>query len=132
MNANAEKWVAALESGEYQQTAGVLRDKDGFCCLGVACHLAAADGVVKGYLEDDTGCWVYGCDEDGESGVLPWAVSTWLGFAGKKGTYRARGTYRASDDDDRTLAYDNDAGASFAEIAQTIRTHPELFVDGES
>ena len=31
------KWVAALRSGKYQQTTGMLRESEsnGFCCLGV-------------------------------------------------------------------------------------------------
>lgn len=29
------KWVKALRSGKYRQTNGVLKDKAGFCCLGV-------------------------------------------------------------------------------------------------
>ena len=43
MNENAKKWVAALRSGEYQQTVGWLRDSQGYCCLGVACDLYAQE-----------------------------------------------------------------------------------------
>jgi hypothetical protein len=35
----AEKWVAALRSGEYEQSAGFLQTRDGYCCLGVLCDL---------------------------------------------------------------------------------------------
>ena len=35
----AEKWVAALRSGEYEQTAGFLQTREGYCCLGVLCDL---------------------------------------------------------------------------------------------
>lgn len=35
----AEKWVAALRSGEYEQTAGYLQTEYGHCCLGVLCDL---------------------------------------------------------------------------------------------
>jgi hypothetical protein len=31
------KWLAALRSGEFAQTKKVLRDMDGYCCLGVLC-----------------------------------------------------------------------------------------------
>lgn len=31
----AEKWAAALRSGEYKQGTGRLRQGDRFCCLGV-------------------------------------------------------------------------------------------------
>ncbi len=38
------KWVAALRSGDYQQTTGQLRDDDNaFCCLGVLCNIHAQD-----------------------------------------------------------------------------------------
>ncbi len=36
---DAQKWIDALRSGEYIQTHGLLQDKDGYCCLGVACKL---------------------------------------------------------------------------------------------
>lgn len=32
-------WIAALRSGEFKQDEGYLRTDDGFCCLGVLCHL---------------------------------------------------------------------------------------------
>ena len=35
-----EEWLVALESGEYKQGRGRLRDDNGFCCLGVACDLS--------------------------------------------------------------------------------------------
>lgn len=34
-----EDWIGALRSGRYKQTAGTLRNDEGFCCLGVlACR----------------------------------------------------------------------------------------------
>jgi hypothetical protein len=45
------RWVAALQSGEYQQGQQQLRRGDKFCCLGVACDLIAKDG--GGYWSDD-------------------------------------------------------------------------------
>jgi hypothetical protein len=36
----AMKWADALESGKYKQTAGVLKDNDGWCCLGVLCDIS--------------------------------------------------------------------------------------------
>lgn len=35
----AERWVAALRSGEYEQTVGYLQTEHGHCCLGVLCDL---------------------------------------------------------------------------------------------
>jgi hypothetical protein len=40
-----ETWAAALESDEYRQGHGRLKDDDGgYCCLGVLCDLRAKDG----------------------------------------------------------------------------------------
>lgn len=40
-----EKWIAALRSGEYVQTNGVLRNaQNGFCCLGVCADLIGEAG----------------------------------------------------------------------------------------
>jgi len=30
-------WLRNLRSGEFDQAPGMLRDADGYCCLGVAC-----------------------------------------------------------------------------------------------
>lgn len=33
---NLRKWIAALRSGNYNQTTNTLKDECGYCCLGVA------------------------------------------------------------------------------------------------
>jgi hypothetical protein len=36
-----DKWLAALRSGEYEQTTGILRNTTpAYCCLGVLCEVA--------------------------------------------------------------------------------------------
>lgn len=40
LNEAEKKLVAALRSGDYKQSKQRLRDKDGFCCLGVACDIS--------------------------------------------------------------------------------------------
>ena len=35
-----ERWIEALESGKYPKTQGMLRNDDGYCCLGVVCDVA--------------------------------------------------------------------------------------------
>lgn len=58
MNAEVKaKWVAALRSGEYHQGTGYLGskiDQDengepviGYCCLGVLCEVAVAEGIIE-------------------------------------------------------------------------------------
>lgn len=60
MNENVEKWVAALKSGDYDQTQGTLEDSKGFCCLGVGIKVweeetgKAWDKTEEGRLKGDT------------------------------------------------------------------------------
>lgn len=123
MNPNAEKWVAALESGEYKQGREKLRSSnDEFCCLGVACDLAAEAGVIDPPTLDvvDGAVLVY----DGEVYFLPNPVREWLGLRSDQGTYYDEQSNQG------TLACDNDEnGLTFEEIAQIIRKHADtLFV----
>lgn len=50
----AEKWMAALRSGEYKQGIGWLVSSEGYCCLGVAgtlCGIEKEDMRLKSVLE---------------------------------------------------------------------------------
>lgn len=103
---NLRRWVAALESGKYNQTQDDLRDKKGYCCLGVWCaldHRARWDQRNKMYE-------VFGlCLEDGELGVL-------------------RDHLGITSDEEVVYIKENDAGAPFDAIAALIRrNHPEVF-----
>ena len=77
----AMKWVGFLRSGDFQQTYGRLRREEpykailswgdepaGHCCMGVLCELAAAEGIIEGFLSSD----IY----------LPEEVWTWAGTDG--------------------------------------------------
>jgi hypothetical protein len=44
------KWLAALRSGEYEQTVGKLNDNHGgFCCLGVLCDIYTKEHENSGW-----------------------------------------------------------------------------------
>lgn len=95
-------WVAALRSGEFEQTRETLVEVVGneqydlglrFCCLGVACEVAMARGVPirrsgSRYLYQlESGCELCagrGCSfcelEEQEEGELPPPVLEWFGF----------------------------------------------------
>lgn len=111
--ANREKWIRALESGEYKQTKGVLHDGVGWCCLGVACDVlgirhAKADGRYQ---------------FDGVTGELPSRAQGMLGLS-----HELPEVWRVNDDDEEildSLAELNDTGKSFAEIAELLRQQPE-------
>lgn len=41
------KWLAALRSGDYAQTRNALRDRSGYCCLGVLCDVVGPSDWVE-------------------------------------------------------------------------------------
>lgn len=73
-----QKWVEALESGEYAQGTGHLNKNNTFCCLGVLCEIAAKGGVVLRLEEPSTiGAYCYGSSRS--TAFLPTEVRMWLG-----------------------------------------------------
>ena len=118
LNENAQKWVEALRSGEYQQTVGRLHRVEassvypaGWCCLGVACDVF--DKANPGVMERNTAQDVEWFDVY-EAAGLPVKVMQWLGVADAMGSYDGNALY-AHNDQDRL---------SFAEIADVIESEP--------
>ena len=75
----ADKWVAALRSGDYKQHQGGLANdkRTRHCCLGVLCELAIKDGV-----EMEVGpCYdgARGTYYAEAAGALPDMVREWAG-----------------------------------------------------
>jgi hypothetical protein len=101
------KWIEALESGQFVQGKGTLRnpDKDTYCCLGVLCEIAGLT-KVSGITETR---YVYKDSRD--SNYLPAAFGIEQKFA-----------Y------DYLLSRLNDTGTLFPEIAQKLRTHAENYM----
>jgi hypothetical protein len=90
-----KKWISALRSGKYKQAHGALKGRDGYCCLGVLCVVAGIEiGPDEGYLS------------------VP--VQQLAGLASEVGCIKGS----------QSLANLNDAGKSFAEIADIIESHP--------
>ena len=112
----AEKWVAALRSGEYKQYTSFLADaaRTQHCCLGVLCELAIKDGMGIEASCDDTRTYTR---FDGEGSRLPKYVMAWANTGASVAV-----TDRYSLD---KLALMNDNGSSFKEIAATIEEHWE-------
>lgn len=99
-----EKWAAALESGEYEQGRGKLRDNDDrMCCLGVLCHLVDQSKWER----RNASTW----EHLGEEGLPLEDFLCTIGL-----------DYHAAE----SLAEQNDAGATFREIAKIIRCLPEI------
>jgi len=115
----------ALRSGDYKQGRGSLQNRDGFCCLGVACDVfqktegqgkwepetsADADSVANPQrftLADGSHEWAY------PSSV----IQDWLGFTGKTAPLK---TDEPGESIYQNLASKNDYGSSFIQIADLI------------
>lgn len=121
-----EKWVAALESGEYRQTKGTLRKSGAFCCLGILCNLHAQEHPEIASQEKDRGSYL------GESDLLPEEVMKWAGMHSSDGTFEAdwalayakknKSTGRMREEIPWALTELNDhANYNFKRIAQVIR-----------
>jgi hypothetical protein len=131
----ADKWIAALRSGEYKQTSGTLNDGGNFCCLGVLCDISSIGkwtevGVVKGYFTSDVS----------STSVLPNQVRKWAGIKtvdgglpddGETLFYYDTQTEQFVDEENdftdliTTLSGLNDYGKSFTEIADIIEKNWE-------
>jgi hypothetical protein len=137
-------WADRLESGEYPQATGVLRESDthrdgkiverGRCCLGVLCDYAIQEGVPMKWdganyllLHDETSEF---CDEDciiddyGKhwrewgGGELPQVVVDWAGLDDENpvlDSEQSRG--------DAVNLNDNE-GYDFGQIAALVRQYP--------
>lgn len=99
----AQKWVEALRSGKYPQGTRSLRNGGQFCCLGVLCDISGIGSWHVGAYRVGPGCL--------STAYLPEPVAEYAGWK-----------YPSTQHE---LADRNDAGASFAEIADYIEANWE-------
>ena len=103
------QWTAALESGKFKKTRGVLRKKIKgeyrFCAIGVACKIYA----------DATGA----TDAFGSNDDFPLEVKAWYGLQNERGNIRLENGYSISDMNDIM-------GADFNRIAKEIKETYDL------
>jgi len=120
-----EEWVALLEHGDLKQCINDLHDtKEGsFCCLGVLCEIAVAEGVT---LKDEAGQYG-GKNNDGfrnepqfRAQFLPSEVYKWAGLEDSNPSI-----YRPDGEPITPLAVLNDNGKTFPEIAKLIEENLE-------
>jgi hypothetical protein len=112
MNAEIKaQWIAALSSGKYKQTASILHNKLGFCCLGVLCDIKDSNWTKQLHSPN----FYYG--NTFELSVLPPTVQEWSGIYNKTGGIDLVNR----DDDQETLASLNDSGFTFDQIADVIQ-----------
>jgi hypothetical protein len=116
----ADKWVAALRSGKYQQGTGALNSNNRFCCLGVLCDISG----VGAWSADFNGTFYIIPDDQFEDssdiylphGVMEWAemddAEGYVGFDTSPGPSHLTGM--------------NDSGMTFEEIADVIENNHEI------
>lgn len=118
-----EKWITALESGEYLKGDNALRVDNTYCCLGVLCDLyrkennkvewkkASGPNIVK--LNNVSRCDVFGMGGIDDSwGVLPEIVKNWAELEeNNPQVYNSK-----------NLATINDRNKTFKEVIEAIKT----------
>ena len=141
----ADKWVAALRSGEYTQAREVLacETRTKHCCLGVLCELAIEDGVEMDVVEAEYDDSLNEYPDRstytlfaGEAGGLPATVQQWADVKSRDAWIQKD----AIDDSllDRlppsdqgmarvSLAALNDHGVEFGDIADIIEERWQEF-----
>lgn len=103
----ADRWVAALRSGNYQQGRGALASRerdtskgelefgpDKYCCLGVLCEIALQERVPIETVESSPGNvigprsdqWMRSRSYDVATDFLPPSVQSWAGMETNDGT----------------------------------------------
>jgi hypothetical protein len=118
----AEKWVTALESGEYTQGIGVLQQNGKYCCLGVLCELAVKEGIIQPPTPDMDDTYQYGSHQTWSSETLPDEVIDWAQMISNEGLI----SLNYDDKSYSSLVDMNDSGVSFKQIAEKIREHKDI------
>lgn len=124
------RWVEALRSGDYKQTEGYLNvdvyngsgEDDGYCCLGVLCELAVADGVITKKRVADSSYMQFGDEdfEDWDYSVLPISVMKWAELDVSNPCVNTSDPEKEEFQEWQPLSEPNDNGATFEEIADWI------------
>jgi len=115
-----EKWLQALESGQFAQGKGFLCSDGKFCCLGVACEVLGLEKHKAGpYMH-------YGPTCADSAALIPESGMELLGLYGRAGAIK--GSILVNGDTYSSLATLNDkSNLIFPEIAALIRANPEKF-----
>jgi hypothetical protein len=109
------KWLEALRSGEYSQTKHVLKDDDGFCCLGVLCEVYDKEHGQNNWIAEERVDAPRYKHLDGSYALLPDVVMQWADLNSISPKVSFDTLYN-----DTALANLNDRGYKFEQIADII------------
>ena len=108
LNEDQEKWLTALESGEYKQITGLLFGRGGFCCLGVGCVALGMESVeIDGV--GDLGCSI-------ETRMIESRLKLRTRNGGSRGEIAVS-----------LIGLNDDCDFDFKEIAAVIRDDPSVY-----
>lgn len=113
-------WIKALRSGKYKQTRGILQDKNGFCCLGVACKVLIDPEKIVSRSE---GNLMFGGVPEDQQKSPQWLklISPHLGRKLAKANKDEYNEYYEDDSDDFEITRMNDEEMmTFDEIADIL------------
>lgn len=72
-----EKWIQALESGEYKKGTERLKTPEGYCCLGVLCDIYAKETELGSWSGNN---FKVNTNHFNHIAVLPQDVLKWAGL----------------------------------------------------
>jgi hypothetical protein len=131
-------WLQSLEDGGFKQTKKHLRDPDGFCCLGVACHVNRIAYNVLSEQRGPSGVYDFFCpdgtdDPDDpaivykETDCLPHEVRDGMHFGDEYGTL-----VNVGDQCESLTSLNDNSDWTFAQIANLCRRAPwTVFINFE-
>ncbi len=142
MNNNAKKWVEELKSGKWNQTIGRLcrdtKQGEAYCCLGVACEVAIANGVEiekkkEPLSADETLGGVRSIVYYGEdASSLPTEVQRWLGLKNPNGGFYTEYTDKDGYKISGLIGANDEMRYTFTQIADLIEAkQDDLFKEEE-
>lgn len=107
----ATKWVKALRSGKYKKTTHILKDNNGYCCLGVLCEV-----VGKSFKKTGPNIYVV----EGCTTILPETVCSISGMKTKTGHFPTGTVYNKAES---LVAINDHKAKSFRMVANAIEKH---------
>lgn len=112
------KWVKALESGKFRKSTGDLRNKKGFCCLGV---LEKLEGNLAKRKPGNSYCFLN--NDMYNSSNLSKKTKNKYGFYGSSGQFKNDVLVKGYS---RLTTINDSEKFSFKQIAKIIRDNPSL------
>ncbi len=117
----ADKWIAALRSGDYVQTLGGLKTEDGFCCLGVLCDIHAKETENEWATKKMDAHFTETFSYKHNSTDLPVEVQEWAGIKTSGGELPKSYIDNEDEEDSVSLIDLNDnRHLNFSQIAEVI------------